>query len=336
MLSFKIRLCNGDCDAHLTHHCSYTNVVANLQTKYADNFDSTKINKMNSSQKLGFSESAKLLIIHADDAGLSHSENMATIQALEKGIVNSYSIMVPCPWFYEMALFAKNNPHVDNGIHLTLTCEWENYKFGPVLPASEVPSLVDGNGYFYKTREELRENASTEDVGKELQAQIEKVLRFGLKPTHIDSHMYSVGANPEFLKLYRWLGTKYNLPVLINKQLMEMVGLNPELNIEKSDFIIDKTYVGEFKHFEKGGLGDYYSWILENVKSGLNLILIHPAFDDNEMKGVTLNHPNFGSEWRQIDYNFFTSEKTRLRLQENNIELVTWKNIQNVRSSMPV
>jgi len=282
---------------------------------------------MNSSQKLGFSEKSKSLMIHADDAGLSHSENMATIQALEKGIVNSYSIMVPCPWFYEMALFAKNNSHIDNGIHLALTCEWENYKFGPVLSASEVSSLVDENGYFYKTREELKNNALTEDVRKELQAQIEKALKFGLKPTHIDSHMYSVGADQEFLKIYRELGNKYNLPTLINKQLMEMVGLNPDLNIEKTDFVINKTYVGEFKYFEKDELNEYYSAILENLEYGLNLILIHPAFDDDEMKGITLNHPNFGSKWRQIDYDFFTSEKTRLKLEENNIELVTWKNI---------
>lgn len=282
---------------------------------------------MNSLKKLGFPEGTKLLMIHADDAGLSHSENIATIQALEKGIVNSYSIMVPCPWFYEIALFAKNNSHIDNGIHLTLTCEWENYKFGPVLPASEVPSLVNENGYFYKTREELKKNALAEDVRKELQAQIEKAFKFGLKPTHIDSHMYSIGANPEFLKIYRDLGKKYNLPILINKQLMEMVGLNPDLYIEKTDFLIDKTYVGEFKYFENDELDDYYSEVLENIKSGLNLILIHPAFDDDEMKGVTLNHPNFGSKWRQIDYDFFTSEKNRLKLEENNIELVTWKNM---------
>ncbi len=284
---------------------------------------------MNSAQKLEFSENTKLLIIHADDAGLTHSENMATIQSLEKGIVNSYSIMVPCPWYYEMAVFAKNNPQFDYGIHLTLTCEWENYKFGPVLPVSEVPSLVDENGHFYKKREQLRKNASAEDVKNELQAQIEKAIKFGLKPTHIDSHMYSVGTSPEFFDVYRDLGEKYNLPVLINEQLMKMVGLNPELNIKEGDFLIDRTYVAEFKYFETGKLGDYYSWILENLTSGLNLILIHPAFDDNEMKGVTMNHPNFGSKWRQIDFDFFTNEENKTKLKENNIELVTWNDIKN-------
>ena len=290
---------------------------------------------MNSAQKLEFSKNTKLLMIHADDAGLTHSENMATIQSLEKGIVNSYSIMVPCPWYYEMAVFAKNNPQFDYGIHLTLTCEWESYKFGPVLPVSEVPSLVDENGYFYKKREQLRKNASAEDVKNELQAQIEKAIKFGLKPTNIDSHMYSVGTSPEFFDVYRDLGEKYNLPVLINEQLMKMVGLKPELNIKEGDFLIDRTYVAEFKYFETGKLGDYYSSILENLTSGLNLILVHPAFDDNEMKGVTINHPNFGSEWRQIDFDFFTNEENKTKLKENNIELVTWNDIKNRKIKVP-
>ncbi len=286
---------------------------------------------MNSAQKLGFSEKAKLLIIHADDAGLSHSENMATIQALENGIVNSYSIMVTCPWHYEMVTFAKNNPQFDYGIHLTFTCEWENYKFGPVLPVSEVPSLANPNGHFYKKREDLRKNASPEDVKKELQAQIEKALKFGLKPTHIDSHMYSVGASDAFFKIYKDLGEKYNLPVLINLQLLKMVGLDPKLNLEEGDFIIDKTYVGEFEHFSTGKLSDYYNSVLANLSSGLNLLLVHPAFDDNEMKEVTVNHPNFGSEWRQIDFDFFSNEKNRSKLREHNIELITWNHIRNLK-----
>lgn len=294
--------------------------------------DSPK-NQMNALQKLSIAERTKLLIIHADDAGLSHSENIATVQALKGGMVNSYSIMVPCPWFYEMAMFAKSNPHFDHGIHLTLTCEWETYKFGPVLPASQVPSLVDEHGYFFKNRALLRKNALAGDVQKELQAQIERALTLGLRPTHLDSHMYSVGANPEFLDVYRALGEKYNLPVLINKQLMEMVGLDADLNIKTTDLVVDNTYVAEFRYFEKGGLADYYSSVLENITAGLNLILIHPAFDDHEMKGVTINHPNFGSEWRQTDYDFFTSETCRSQLEAQQIRLITWKEIQQAKAA---
>lgn len=284
---------------------------------------------MNTAQKLGFSENTKLLIIHADDAGLSHSENIATIQSLDKGIVNSYSIMVPCPWFYEMAIFAKNNPQFDNGIHLTLTCEWENYKFGPVLPISEVPSLVDGNGHFYKKREQLKKNASVEDVRKELQAQIEKAIKFGLEPTHLDSHMYSVAASPDFFQIYRDLGKKYDLPIMVSREIMEMVGLNPDQNINEGDLSIDKAHYGIFDYFESGKLSDYYSQVFENLASGLNIILIHPAFDDNEMKGITVNHPNFGSEWRQIDFNSFTSRQNKAKLKEHDIQLITWNDIRN-------
>ncbi len=291
-------------------------------------FTSRHYGTMNTAQQLGFDPQAKLLIIHADDAGLSHSENQATIQALEQGIVNSYSMMVPCPWFHEMALFAKDHPQYDMGLHLTLTCEWETYRFGPVLPVSEVPSLVDGNGHFFKKREQLREKAIPEEVEKELQAQIEKALQLGLTPTHLDSHMYSVGAHPEFFKIYKRLGEQYNLPVLVNEQLMRMVGLDPKSNLEEDDFVIDHAYVGEYSYFEKEGLAAYYQSILESLNPGLNLILIHPAFDEHEMQGVTINHPNFGSKWRQQDFDFFTSEKTKATLDEHNIQLVTWGDIK--------
>ena len=141
--------------------------------------------------------------------------------------------------------------------------------------------------------------------------------------------MYSVGAHPTFFKIYKELGKKFNIQVLINRQLMEMVGLNPESAIEQGDFIIDKTYVGEFEYFKNGKLSSYYEGILQNLSYGVNLILIHPAFDNNEMKGVTVNHPNFGSEWRQIDFDFFTNEENRSKLNENKIELINWIDIQN-------
>lgn len=287
---------------------------------------------MNLSQLLGFPENTKLLIIHADDAGLAHSENRATIQSLEQGIVNSYSIMVPCPWFFEMAQFAKQKPQFDYGIHLTLTCEWENYKFGTVLPSSKVPSLVDENGYFYKKREQLIKHATLEDVENELDAQIKKALKLGLKPTHLDSHMYSVGSSPEFFNIYRGLGKKYDLPIMVSKQLMEMVGLNPDENIQEGDLLIEKAHYGIFDYFKSGSLSDYYSKVFENLVIGLNIILIHPAFDDFEMQGITINHPNFGSKWRQIDFDSFTSVYSKQQLKKGDIKLITWNDIKKIKN----
>lgn len=288
---------------------------------------------MNIAKKLGFAEDAKLLIIHADDAGLSHSQNRATIQSLKKGIVNSYSIMVPCPWFYEMAVFAKDNLQFDNGIHLTLTCEWENYKFGPVLPISEVPSLVDNNGFFYKKRELLKENAKIDEVRKELQAQIDKALRFGLKPTHLDSHMYSVGASPEFFQVYRELGEKYKLPVMIGKQLMDMAGLDTKQYPNKQDLLIDKAHYGVWENYESGKLSEYYEQVFENLVAGLNIILIHPAYDDHEMRGITVNHPNYGAKWRQIDFESFTSKEIEARIKRSDIKLITWNDIRLIEKN---
>lgn len=285
---------------------------------------------MNVAQKLGYPENAKLLIIHADDAGLSHSENQATIQALQNGSVNSYSIMVPCPWFYEMAIFAKNNPQFDCGIHLTLTCEWENYKFSPVLPVSEVSSLVDQNGYFYKTRKDFKENAKPKEIKKELTAQIERALQFGIKPSHLDSHMYSVGVTPEILDLYKELGKTYNIPVLINKEFLESISLSDEKYDLENTLLAETLLIGNYSDFEKGELKKSYEDALDNITSGFNIFLLHPAFDDFEMQGITVNHPNFGSAWRQIDFDYFTSPECQSKLKENNIQLITWKDIQKI------
>lgn len=285
---------------------------------------------MNLAQKLGYPENTKLLMIHADDAGLSHSENKATIKALEIGCVNSYSIMVPCPWFFEMSLFAKNNPNYDCGIHLTLTCEWENYKFGPVLPVSEVPSLVDQNGHFYKTRQDFKNNAKPSEVKKELIAQIEKALHFGIQPTHLDSHMCSVGVTPEILEIYKELGKTYNLPVFINRGFVESISLSDEKYDFENTLLAENLLIGYYNDFEKGELKKSYEKALDTVIPGFNVFLLHPAFDDFEMQGITINHPNFGSEWRQMDFDFFTSEECRKKLKENNIQLVTWKEISAI------
>jgi hypothetical protein len=283
-------------------------------------------------RELGFEPSTKLLMIHADDAGLAHSENMATIEALQKGVVNSYSIMVPCPWFYEMAEFALRHPEFDYGIHLTVTCEWNSYKFGPVLGQHSVPSLTDEQGFFFKNRKDVVDNAKLQELKDELCAQIDRALAIGLQPSHLDSHMYTLGASLEFLELYREIGRQYRLPVLLNSSLIrEMSGMNnPDIDLSE-DIEVDHMLLGQFNDFSKGKLRDYYIHALTHLQPGFNVLLIHPAHDNEEMKAVTRDHPNFGAEWRQIDLEFFTSDQCKTILREQGIQMVNWTQIKNIK-----
>ncbi len=144
-------------------------------------------------EKLGYRADAKLLIIHADDLGVSHSENMASIYAMENGAVNSASIMVPCPWFPEIAEYAKKNQTLDLGLHLTLTSEWDFYKWGPVSSKDAVLSLVNSNGYFFSSVDSLSMFAKPLEVELELRNQINKAKKTGIDITHLDTHEADIG-----------------------------------------------------------------------------------------------------------------------------------------------
>src|SRR5262245_3119119 len=125
-------------------------------------------------ERLGYPADAKLLIVHADDLGAAHSINIASIKAFEVGLVNSGSIMIPCPWLSEIATYARSHPEADLGLHLTLTSEWTPYRWGPVLSKERVPSLLDSSGYFYLTESEAAAKANPKEVEAEVRAQIER------------------------------------------------------------------------------------------------------------------------------------------------------------------
>src|SRR6478672_3885093 len=141
-------------------------------------------------ERLGCPRSAKLLILHADDIGVAHSENAASFDALDKGAVNSGSIMMPTPWVTEVAEYVKTHPNADLGLHLTMNAEWNTYRWGGVAPHDRTPSLPDPDGTLPRSTDTVARRAKMDEVERELRAQIDRAYAMGIKPTHVDSHMY--------------------------------------------------------------------------------------------------------------------------------------------------
>lgn len=166
-------------------------------------------------EKLGFPEGKKVLILHVDDAGMSWSSNKGTIDAIEKGVANSFSIMMPCAWVPEIARYVNENPEVDAGLHLTLTSEWKNYRWGPLMGKPMVPGLVDKEGCMWPSVQQVVENASPDEVEAEIRAQVERALNMGFRPTHLDSHMGTLFATSDFLERYIKVGIDYKIPVML-------------------------------------------------------------------------------------------------------------------------
>jgi predicted glycoside hydrolase/deacetylase ChbG (UPF0249 family) len=152
--------------------------------------------------RLGYPDDAKLLIIHADDLAVSHSENRASFEAMKMGSVNSGSIMVPCPWLHEVAAFVSANPEHDLGLHLTLTSEWKHYKWSPVALLPHDSGLTDSLGYMHIDCAAMGALATPATVETELRAQIARAKRAGIEPTHFDSHMGCLFfTNPAFFEI---------------------------------------------------------------------------------------------------------------------------------------
>jgi chitin disaccharide deacetylase len=281
----------------------------------------------NLAEKLGHPKDAKLLIIHADDIGVAHSVNAASIAAFEKKGITSGSIMVPCPWFPEIATYANQHPELDLGIHITLTAEWKNYKWGGVLSSKDIPSLLNRHGYFYDSVEEFVKNAKLPEVEKEVKAQIDRAIAFGIKPSHLDSHMGSLFASPELFKLFQKIGREYNMPVLIPVNTIKLMAPHLVSLIEPGQPTINQFF-SMYQLIPSEKWKEPYNKFIEQITPGLNEIIVHLAYDNDEMKAVTIDHPDFGSAWREMDYKYVVSEELRSVLQRNNIKLVTWKEVQ--------
>ncbi len=290
---------------------------------------STILGQKSLAEKLGYPSDAKLLIIHADDVGVSHSENRGSLSAMKNGVVNSASIMMPCPWVTEIATYLKKNPTADFGLHLTLTSEWETMKWSPVASKNHVKSLINTNGFFYSGCADFQKNAKIEEVEIELRAQIEQAIKMGIRPTHLDSHMGCLFYDEKLLNLYLKLGSEYKIPVLIDKATYKTASKETKALITNKELLLENIMTANPSDFESG-MANYYEKMLTTLSPGVQTILIHTAFNNAEMQALTINHPHWGAKWRQDDYDFFTSERCKKLLRKHKIKLITWREIQKV------
>jgi len=282
-------------------------------------------------EKLGYPSDAKLLIVHADDVAETHAVNAATFKALENGYVNSASIMVACPWFPEAADFAKTHPEADLGLHLTLTSERVYYRWGPVAAKDKVASLLDANGYFHHDWEQ-HPKIEAKDVETELRAQIERALAMGVRPTHLDSHQYRLIENgKEIFDVFVRLGHEYHVPVFVAR---DWFAEHPYLqaSLGPKDIVLDHTVtISPEVTAEKWA--DFYRAALRNLQPGVTEFVIHVGFADEELRAATRERATWGAEWRQRDYDFFSSAEFRELLAQQHIKLITWRELAKAAST---
>jgi len=280
-------------------------------------------------ERLGYKPTDKLLIVNGDDAGMCHSANLATTEALEEGLMRCATVMVPCPWFPEMVAYAKTHPDKDFGVHLCHTSEWGKYRWGPVAPRDKVPGLMDAEGYLWRGVLEVYAHASPEQALIEGRAQIRRALAAGIDVTHLDSHMGTMQLNPEYVKTYLQLAVEFDLPVrMASQETLARMG-HPDLRTEfaaKGIEFPDYFVYDELKD-EKQDVKGFWLGIVRNLKPGVTELYIHAGIGNDELKAIT-------GSWRTRSEEFeaFTRDEEMKRvIAEQKISLIGYRPLRDLQ-----
>jgi predicted glycoside hydrolase/deacetylase ChbG (UPF0249 family) len=278
-------------------------------------------------ERLGYPPDSKLLIIHADDLAVAHSEDAASFDALDRHAVTSASIMVPCPWLSEVAVYAKDHPDADLGLHLTLTSEWKTYRWGPVESKNMVPSLLDPSGYLWPDTPQDPGALKAAEVEREIRAQIERANALGIHPTHLDSHMGVLFARPDLFAIYVKVAREYKLPFLAFIASDTPTQLSSVLS--DKDVLLNSVVIAN-PSIRPADWKSFYTNAIKNLKPGVTEIIVHLGHDDAELQAVTVDHPDYGAAWRQRDYDVVASPEFSKAIEENHVILIRWKDLKKL------
>lgn len=280
-------------------------------------------------ERLGYKPDDRLLIINGDDAGMCHTANEATIECLEQGLMTTSTVMVPCPWFPEIADYARRHPDKNFGIHLCHTCEWKSYRWGPVAPREQVPGLVDAAGCLWPSVEEVYAHAKPEEALAEGRAQIQKALAAGMDITHLDSHMGTLQLNPAFLEVYAKLGVEFRLPLrMASQETMARFGFpNLRGELAAKGLVFSDHFVYEELKEEKSGVKAFWAGVLRQLKPGVTELYIHAGKPTEELKAIT-------GSWRTRSEEFetFTHDpEIRALLTEQKIIRIGYRPLRDLQ-----
>jgi chitin disaccharide deacetylase len=274
------------------------------------------------------------LVIHADDVGMCHGANQAFVELSHAGTITSGSVMVPCPWFPELAELAAADASLDVGVHLTLNAEKAHYRWRPVSNASAASGLVDGDGYLWHRVAQVRQAAHPDAVEEEWRAQIDRALQAGIDVTHLDTHMGSALA-PEWCDRYVAIGVEYGLPVLITSTLGSYGPNNHLAGVSEDEFlpfvqqaraaglpVFDVVLETDFRR-PKGQPVDYRA-PLETAAGDLAFCAFHP----NAPGEVEVIEPN-SFHVRTDEYELFGTSDWHTWLEEQAFELCDMRSLRD-------
>ena len=249
-------------------------------------------------ERLGFPAGSRVVVLHANELGMSYETNAAGTRLLKSGLVSSASAMAPAPWFGDLAEWAKANPNADVGLELTLNSEFPTYRWQPVASDGLVPSLADPAGFLWRTPIQTMVNATPEDVERELRAQIQRAKEAGLQPSHFTTHLGTLVTRPDLIEVYLRIARQEWIPAMV-----------VELR-----FVADaESYEAKKQAFLK---------TLRELQPGITQIAFHPAVESDALKRIT-------PDWQQRvwDAQLLADPDVKQALESSGIIITNWREL---------
>ena len=305
-------------------------------------------------EKLGYPKGKKVIIFHIDDAGMSYEANQGTILAMEKGVANSASVMMPCGWVPAYMKYLQQHPTTDAGVHLTLTSEWKGYRWFPLSGRDKVPGLHDKEGAMWSNVASVVKNASADEVETEIRAQIARFRQFGVEPSHIDSHMGTLFGSPAFTERYVKVGIQEKIPVMFpagHATLISKERNSPPQEIQQFQQIGKMLWNAGLPVLDDL-FADTYGWklaanvpnteenlrkmktekyieLLKEAKPGITMVIMHCAAPSDNFKEITDSWPTrYGDFWAMLD------PALKTFIEKEGIILTTWREMRDRRAKV--